>query len=64
MSVIIAPSHAILCDSADSQLRARQNFSLIVQPMLELLRRYTGFYIACIAGVPLTEGEKEFELKS
>ncbi len=36
----------------------------MVQPLLELLRRYTGYYITLIAGVPLTEGEKEFELKS
>ncbi len=36
---------------------------LVAQPLLELLRQRTGYYLELMAGVPLKEGEKDFELK-
>lgn len=43
--------------------RARGNFATVVTPLLKLLRIYTGYYITLICGVPLTEGDKEFDIK-
>ena len=43
--------------------RARTDFAAVVQPLLQLLRDYTGLYCTLIAGVPLPEGTQEFDLR-
>ena len=35
----------------------------MVQPLLELLRRYTGFHLVLIAGVPLKEGPRSTDIQ-
>ena len=35
----------------------------VVQPLLDLLRRETGFYLSLIAGVPIGDGPQEFQVK-
>ncbi|TFK81530.1 hypothetical protein K466DRAFT_604430 [Polyporus arcularius HHB13444] len=50
-------------EEEDAQERARKNLALVAQPLLELLRQHTGYYFELIAGVPLKEGEKDFDLK-
>lgn len=58
-----------MCTSLSTYLPLRRNFSAqdmivgVVQPLLELLREYTGFYLTLIAGVPLLSGEQEFKIK-
>ncbi|KAH9899382.1 hypothetical protein C8Q73DRAFT_787273 [Cubamyces lactineus] len=42
---------------------AREEFAAVVQPLLQLLRDYTGMYCTLIAGVPLLQGPKEFDLR-
>lgn len=49
--------------SDHSHYRARAHFVVVVQPLLELLRNYTGFYITLVAGVPLSEDDQDFELR-
>ena len=44
-------------------ISAREEFAAVVQPLLQLLRDYTGMYCTLIAGVPLLQGPKEFDLR-
>ena len=45
---------------------ACEKFSLVVQPLLELLRENTDYYIVMLAGKPHPEPEpgREFDLKA
>ena len=43
--------------------RARHNLVRVVQPLLDLLRRKTGFYLSLIAGIPNGDGPREFQMK-
>ena len=47
-------------------IRACDNFSLAVQPLLELLRENTDYYIVMLAGKPNLQPEDggEFDIKS
>ncbi|KAH9855414.1 hypothetical protein C2E23DRAFT_882800 [Lenzites betulinus] len=42
---------------------AQDNIATIVQPLLELIREYTGYYITLIAGIPMSSGDRDFKLK-
>ncbi|KAI9070211.1 hypothetical protein FKP32DRAFT_1558348 [Trametes sanguinea] len=42
---------------------AQDSAAAVIQPLLELLREQTGYYITLIAGIPLITGEKEFKVK-
>lgn len=35
----------------------------IIQPMLDFLRKKTGFYLTLITGIPNEAGPREFQLK-
>ncbi|TFK79716.1 hypothetical protein K466DRAFT_605927 [Polyporus arcularius HHB13444] len=47
----------------EEQIKARDNLVGLAQPMLETMRKRTGMYFALVAGVPLLEGSREFQLK-
>ncbi len=34
-----------------------------MQPLLELVSEYTGYYCTLIAGTPLVKGDQEFQIK-
>ena len=44
---------------------ARASLSVVVQPLLDLVREYTGYHLALLAGLPYAErkGNKDFDVK-
>ena len=43
-------------------LSARANLSVVVDPLLNLIRQYTGYHLVLFAGVPTNDGRKPFDL--
>ncbi|KAL7284472.1 hypothetical protein ACG7TL_001763 [Trametes sanguinea] len=49
--------------ASNSREDAQDNIAVVVQPLLELLRDNTGYYLTLFAGIPLSSGEEEFKMK-
>ncbi|KAI1784623.1 hypothetical protein LXA43DRAFT_1101181 [Ganoderma leucocontextum] len=49
--------------SASEQELAREGMARVMQPMLDFLRKKTGYYMTLIAGIPNEDGPREFQLK-
>lgn len=45
-------------------ISARANLSAVVEPLLNLIRQYTGYHLVLFAGIPLKDGTKPFDLKT
>ena len=43
--------------------RARNNLSTVVEPLLNLIREMTGYYLVLFAGKPNVSGLQEFDLR-
>ncbi|OJT12471.1 hypothetical protein TRAPUB_10979 [Trametes pubescens] len=57
------PGALVAEQSEDTRQSAQDNLAAVVQPLLELIREYTGYYITLIAGIPTDDCEHEFKLK-
>ncbi|KAJ3015501.1 hypothetical protein NUW54_g1030 [Trametes sanguinea] len=49
--------------ASNSREDAQNNIAAVVQPLLELLREHTGYYLTLFAGIPLSSGKEEFKMK-
>ncbi|KAL7279945.1 hypothetical protein ACG7TL_006356 [Trametes sanguinea] len=58
-----ATALATAAPEGEARELAQDNAAAMIQPLLQLLRDHTGYYLTLFAGIPLTTGEEEFKLK-